>query len=73
MLVFSNIDQPGVIGMIGTLLGDSQVNIAGFQLGRVKLAGEAMAIVNVDSSIPDEVIEQIRALPFIRFARQVEL
>jgi D-3-phosphoglycerate dehydrogenase len=73
MLVFSNIDQPGVIGRIGNLLGDSQVNIAGFKLGRVKPTGEAVAIVNIDSPIPEDVIEQIRDLPFIHFARQVQL
>lgn len=73
LLVFSNVDQPGVIGKIGTLLGNNRVNIAGMQLGRGKREGEAVAIVNVDSPIPDEVMSEIRNLPFIHFARLLKL
>ncbi len=73
MLVFSNQDQPGVIGRIGTVLGDNKINIAGFHLGRKVREAQAVAIVNVDSLIPEGVMGEIRKLPFIRFARQVKL
>ncbi|MBI4639588.1 MAG: phosphoglycerate dehydrogenase [Candidatus Tectomicrobia bacterium] len=73
MLVFSNLDTPGVIGKIGTLLGNEQINIAGMQLGRVSPGGEAVAMVNVDSPIPPEVLEKIRALPNIFRAKLVVL
>ncbi len=73
MLVFSNQDTPGVIGKIGTILGSNQINIAGMQLGRVALHGMAVAVVNVDSTIPQPILDQIRALPNIFDAKLVEL
>jgi D-3-phosphoglycerate dehydrogenase len=73
MLVFSNHDEPGVIGKVGTLLGDSKVNIAGFHLGRKVKEAEAVAIVTIDSPVPEKVLTMLRALPFIRFAKQVKL
>ncbi len=73
MLVFSNVDTPGVIGKIGTVLGDNEVNIAGMQLGRRLPSGEAVAIVNIDSPIPEAVMEEINGFSFIHFAKQVKL
>jgi D-3-phosphoglycerate dehydrogenase len=73
MLVFSNQDTPGVIGKIGTILGSNQINIAGMQLGRTALHGMAVAVVNVDSTIPAPILEQIRGLSNILAAKLVEL
>lgn len=73
MLVFSNKDQPGVIGRIGTILGENAVNIAGFHLGRRVKEAEAVAVVNIDTAIPEAVLAEIRKLGFIHFARQVKL
>jgi D-3-phosphoglycerate dehydrogenase len=73
MLVFSNQDTPGVIGKIGTILGSNQINIAGMQLGRVAPHGMAVAVVNVDSAIPPDILQTIRRLPNICDARFVEL
>jgi len=73
MLVVSNRDVPGVIGKLGTLLGDNDVNIAGMALGRTSPRGVALAIFNVDESIRAPVLEQIRALPFILSAHSVHL
>jgi len=73
MLVFSNQDTPGVIGKIGTILGSNQINIAGMQLGRVAPHGMAVAVVNVDSAIPPDILLEIRRLPNIFDARLVEL
>jgi D-3-phosphoglycerate dehydrogenase len=73
MLVFSNQDTPGVIGKIGTILGNNQINIAGMQLGRVAPHGMAVAVVNVDSPIPPDILNEIRRLPNIFYAKLVEL
>ncbi len=73
MLVFSNIDVPGVIGRIGTLLGQNNVNIAGMQLGREKRGGRAVSIVNVDDPIPSPVLEEIRRIPNIVYAKLVHV
>jgi D-3-phosphoglycerate dehydrogenase len=73
MLVFSNIDVPGVIGRIGTLLGQNNVNIAGMQLGREKRGGRAVSIVNVDDPIPSPVLDEIRRIPNIVYAKHVHV
>jgi D-3-phosphoglycerate dehydrogenase len=73
MLVFSNQDTPGVIGKIGTILGNNHINIAGMQLGRVAPHGMAVAVVNVDSPIPPAIMHDIRLLPNIIYATLVEL
>ena len=73
MLVFSNLDVPGVIGRIGTLCGRHKINIAGMQLGRERRGGRAVAILNVDDPIAEPVLEEIRALPDIVSAKLVKL
>ena len=72
LLIFSNLDVPGVIGTIGTLLGKNQVNIAGMQLGRERPGGRAVSVVNVDAPIPTHVLEEIRRLPNIVFVKLVK-
>lgn len=71
MLIFSNQDVPGVIGRIGTVLGRNQVNIAGMHLGRERQGGRAVSIVNVDSAIPGPVLDEIRRMPDIVYAKLV--
>jgi D-3-phosphoglycerate dehydrogenase len=71
MLVFSNFDVPGVIGRIGTILGRNQVNIAGMHLGRERPGGRAVSVVNVDSAIPGPVLDEIRRMPDIVYAKLV--
>ncbi len=73
ILIFSNLDTPGVVGQIGCLLGESRVNIAGIQLGREKPGGRALSLVNVDQPLPPEALEQLRKLPSIVFAKLVKV
>jgi len=69
-----NQDVPGVIGRIGTILGDHKINIANFALGRGEHeAGEAVGLVQVDGHVPEEVLADICSIPAIRVARMVEL
>ena len=68
MLVVSNEDTPGVIGRVGTILGDNGINIANFALGRREDSSEAVGIVNVDSEISSEVMQQLRFLRPVRRA-----
>ncbi len=72
LLIFSNLDVPGVIGTIGTLLGRHKVNIAGMQLGRERPGGRAVSVVNVDTPVPLHVMEEILGLPNIVFAKLVK-
>ncbi len=71
VLVVRNTDKPGVIGNIGSLLGRYSINIGQFQLGRK--GGEAVCMINVDSLIQEAALEELRRLPNIISARQVNL
>ena len=72
-LVFCNNDRPGVIGSIGTLLADHQINIAWMHFGREAMGGMAISVVAVDQAVSEEQLEEIRGLPNILSARQVHL
>ncbi len=71
MIVVRNIDEPGVIGDLGTLLGRHKINIARFQLGRRD--GQALCMVNVDTPANEDVLSKILALPNIISVQQVHL
>jgi D-3-phosphoglycerate dehydrogenase / 2-oxoglutarate reductase len=73
VLFIRNNDTPGVIGQIGTLLGNNRINIANFALGRVEGNHHAVGVVNVDSEITEDVLRQIHACPSILFACVVQL
>lgn len=68
ILFIRNQDVPGVIGRVGTVLGDEKVNIASFALGRNQQAGEALGLVNVDNQVSSHVLEKIRRIPAIKSA-----
>jgi D-3-phosphoglycerate dehydrogenase len=63
MIYIVNTDAPGFIGALGTTLGENGINIATFNLGRRKEAGEAVALVSVDDPITADVAQQLRQLP----------
>ena len=69
MVYLTNTDVPGVIGFIGTTLGEAKVNIANFQLGREREGGDAIALLYVDGPVSDEVLDRLRANPAIRQAK----
>jgi len=75
LLLTRNRDVPGVIGQIGTALGNLGVNIATFALGRRSPAhgAEAVAMVRLDGEVSESVAEKIRAIPSITEARLIRL
>lgn len=73
MLVMRNRDVPGVIGRVGTILGEGGVNISRFHLGRREPGGEAMAVIEVDAAIDKETLNTLRALEQVVSAVQIEL
>ena len=62
MLYITNRDRPGFIGRLGTLLGAEEVNIATFNLGRAAVGEEAIALIEVDGTIGDTVLEKVKKL-----------
>ncbi|MDD4300086.1 MAG: ACT domain-containing protein, partial [Methanomicrobium sp.] len=52
-------DKPGVIGKFATITGEHNINIAGMQVGRNKPGEEAVMVLNVDSAVPQEAMDEI--------------
>jgi D-3-phosphoglycerate dehydrogenase len=73
LLFIYNNDKPGVIGNIGTLLSNNNINIARMHFGREKLGGRAISVVTIDSPATPEIIEEIKRLPNILSVKQITL
>ena len=73
ILFLRNQDTPGVIGLVGTILGKAKINIASFVLGRNEDGAHAVAVVNTDGKIPEEVMQEIRNIPAVQYLLLVRL
>jgi D-3-phosphoglycerate dehydrogenase len=60
VIVSRHLDKPGVIGRASTILGQANINIAGMQVGRINPGQEAIMVLNVDSEVPPEIMDEIR-------------
>jgi D-3-phosphoglycerate dehydrogenase len=69
MLFIRNDDKPGLIGSVGTLLGDSGVNIADFRLGRTAKGDSAICLIALDGPLSDDTFKKVSALPQIKTAK----
>ena len=65
ILMLHNRDVPGVVGRVGTLLGERGINIAGLELGRERVGGMAISLIHVDDAVPPDVLAELRKLPQI--------
>ena len=73
ILVIRNPDVPGVVGAIGTMLGEAGVNIAHIAWGRDQKLGEAFTLINLDAPVSDDLLETIRKNPKVMWAKTVTL
>jgi D-3-phosphoglycerate dehydrogenase / 2-oxoglutarate reductase len=73
ILVLENRDRPGIVGRIGTLLGEDNVNIATMSLSRNQAGGTALTILNLDNAPSEELLQKIRGNEDIRSAQVVQL
>jgi len=78
LIYLRNSDVPGVIGKVGTILGEGEINIADFSLGRRSAEAssetrEAIAVVHVDGPVPDDVLKKLEEIPAVRQAKAVRL
>ena len=73
VIYLRNLDVPGVVGRVGTVLGQQNVNIANFSLGRGGQGHEtsAVAVVQVDGEISDKVLEALRNIETILLAKAI--
>ena len=73
ILMLHNRDVPGVVGAVGTLLGQRGINIASLELGRERIGGMAISLFHVDGQVPSEVLAELRTLEPIVSAQQIRL
>ena len=73
ILVLENTDRPGIVGRIGTLLGEHDVNIATMSLSRNQAGGTALTILNLDNAPSEQLLREIRAGGDIHSAQVIQL
>ena len=71
LLIGPHIDQPGMIGKIGTVLGENNINIAAMQVGHTETAGTNIMVMSVENDIPSPVMLKIRAVQGLLGAKLV--
>jgi D-3-phosphoglycerate dehydrogenase len=73
MLIVRNADQPGVVGRVGTFLGDHNINIAQLYLSRNKAGGVAMSVYQVDSALDAATLNELSKSPHVISVKQISL
>ena len=73
MLYVRNLDKPGFVGSLGALLGDNDINIATFSMGRMEQGGEAVCLVSVDGDVGKDVKSAITKIPQVLIVNSVTL
>lgn len=71
LLILTNEDVPGVIGRVGTVLGEASINIAEYHQARLAQGGDALAAVSVDGAVNDSVQSELLGIPGVRSATVV--
>jgi D-3-phosphoglycerate dehydrogenase len=73
MLIVHNLDMPGMIGKLGTLLGEHGINIGRMQFGRKDIGGEAVSILSLDNPLDEEVVKKVESLEGVSKAKFITL
>lgn len=73
MVYISNKDVPGVVGEIGTILGQNNINIAGMTFGRINPGGDAITVLNIDNAPNEEVVKKLQRAMNINDVKVIEL
>lgn len=73
LLIGPHSNRPGIVGKIGTILGEENINIAGMQVGRTEISGTNIMVVNVDNDVPTPVMLKIKAIDGMLGAQLVNL
>ncbi|HVY00160.1 MAG TPA: phosphoglycerate dehydrogenase [Pseudorhodoplanes sp.] len=69
MIYITNLDKPGFIGRFSSVLGEANINIATFHVGREAPGGNAIALIEIDGELPEDVLQKVRALPQVQSAK----
>jgi D-3-phosphoglycerate dehydrogenase len=69
MIYITNLDKPGFIGKFSSTLGEAGINIATFHVGREAPGANAVALIEIDGELPEDVLAKVRALPQVQSAK----
>jgi len=72
-LFSDHLDRPGLLGAVGKITGDANINISSMHVGRLKPRGQALMLLALDEFLPEKQRQQILALPGIHTAKLVKL
>ena len=72
MIYITNLDKPGFIGRFSSTLGEANINIATFHVGREAPGGSAVALIEIDGELPADVLGKVRALPQVQQAKPLK-
>ena len=73
LLICTNQDEPGVLGAIGSRLGTLGINIGGLQLGRDRIGGQALSVLNIDQAADSSVLAKLQKIDHVTSALYVSL
>jgi D-3-phosphoglycerate dehydrogenase len=73
LLFIKHNDVPGMIGRVGSLLGDHEINIGTMQVGRADIGGEAIMVLTLDKKINEDVIDELSSISGLNEAQLLEL
>jgi D-3-phosphoglycerate dehydrogenase len=71
MLIIGSYDIPGVIGRVGLLLAENNINIASWQTGRAEPGGNTLSVLTLDEPVDDTILDTLRAQEYIRHVTQI--
>lgn len=73
LLFYTNIDRPGMLSSVSTVLANRGINIAQLTLGRLEMGKETLTVVSTDTAVPDAVLEEVSAINGVSAARRIHL
>jgi len=66
-------DRPGLIGAVGMVTGNADINISFMQVSRLKLRGQALMVLGLDEPLDEQQIKQILSIPDVQTAKVIKL
>lgn len=73
MLLYENIDKPGMLAAVGSILAKNQINIAGLSLGRKEIGGKALTLMNLDSKLATQILDEIKFIDGVGKILMIEI
>lgn len=73
LLIIPHVDKPGIVGPVAMAIGENKINIAGMQVGRKSIGGDAVAVLRVDGRVPEAIVEKISKVDGVKAVKYVHL